>query len=91
MAEIIVSLKVMPEGLEVDLKELKAKCKEKLEQLDCKFKNVEEQPIAFGLKALIFKFSRDEKLGSLDVVEEGLKEIKGVSQADVTQVGRAFG
>jgi len=92
MAKVVVSLKVMPEGTDVNLEELKEKVEKEIRDfnnnLDIK---VEEEPIGFGLSALKFLFVMDEEKGSIDPLENKIREIDGVSNVEVTDVRRAIG
>lgn len=81
----------MPENLEVDLEELKTKIKEKVESFESGvFNEAKEEPIAFGLKALIvtIALSEDEEV---DSVENAIKEIEGVSSVELIDYRRAIG
>jgi len=49
-----------------------------------------EEPIAFGLKAVIAGFDIDEAY-PLDPIEESLREIENVNSAEVADMRRAFG
>jgi translation elongation factor EF-1beta len=51
----------------------------------------EEEPIGFGIKALLITFSRDESLGNLDAIEEAVVAITGVESAESVNVRRALG
>lgn len=46
-----------------------------------------EEEIGFGVKVLIIRFLRDEDAG-VDVIEEKLAGIPGVSQVQITSVDR---
>ena len=50
-----------------------------------------QEPIAFGLKALNILFVMDESKGSTDKMEEEIRAIEGVNSAEVTDVRRAIG
>jgi len=81
----------MPENLEVDLEELKTKIKEKVESFESGvFNEAKEEPIAFGLKALIvtIALSEDEEV---DSVENTIKEIEGISSVELIDYRRAIG
>ena len=91
MAEVLITLKVMPEDLEVDLEDLASKVIGKIESYGGKIKGKEFQPVAFGLKAVIIKFYIDEAKGWADENEEELKNIEGVSSVNVEEVRRAIG
>lgn len=82
MAEILVTLKVMPEDADTDMQELVERIKGlKIGRVD----KVEEEPIAFGLVALKPSFIVEEEEGATDKLEEALRGVEGVG--DVTVVG----
>lgn len=92
MAKVVVTMKIMPEGTETNLEELKEKVEKEIKEfngnLDIK---IEEEPIGFGLTALKFLFVMEEEKGSTDPLEEKLKNIEGIGNAEVTDVRRAIG
>ncbi len=92
MARVVVTLKIMPEGIDVDLDKLKEKSIKIIEGFNKKQEiRVEKEPIGFGLIALKFIFVMDESTGSTEPLEEKLKQIDGVSSVDVVDVRRAIG
>ena len=52
--------------------------------------NFEEEPIAFGLKAIIALFAWPEEK-ELESLENELKDIEGVNSIQVIDIRRAFG
>lgn len=90
MAEVIITFKIMPEDLEVDLKKLE---KEVIDFLNKQGEvgKVEREKIAFGLEALIVFFIRDESKGSTDFIEDIMRNMDGVQSVEVTDVRRAIG
>lgn len=91
MATAGIQFKVMPENLETNLDKLKEQIKSKIESFNSGvFNEAKEEPIAFGLKALIITFalSEDEEV---DLVENALKEIEGVSSIELIDYRRAVG
>ena len=52
---------------------------------------VEQEPIAFGLKALKLIFVMEESIGSTESLEEDIKKIHGIQSVEVTDVRRAIG
>jgi len=92
MAKVVVTLKIMPEGTDVNLEELKEKVEKDIKDFnnneDIK---IEEEPIGFGLSSLKFLFVMDEEKGSTDPLEEKLKNIEGIGNIEVTDVRRAIG
>jgi len=90
MGTALLRIKLMPTSLEVNFEEVKEKAKTIIEESkgrNCTFK---EEPIAFGLKALIVSFDIDEEQ-ELEPVEEGLRNIKNINSAQVIDMRRAFG
>ena len=91
MTYVIVTLKIMPEGVDVSLSQLEKSSQQIIEHYGGKMQRVEKDPIGFGLVALKMTFSMDESKGSTDVLEEQLKHIPGVMNVEVVNVGRALG
>jgi len=91
MSTAAIQYKVMPEGLDVNLDKLKEKIKLKIETFESGvFSEAKEEPIAFGLKALIVTIALSESEDS-DKVEAALKEIEGVSSVEMIDYRRAVG
>ena len=82
-----MTLRVMPEDVEVDLDELLERIKSVIPE-DTDLGATETQPVAFGLKALRMNLSRDESLGGTDDIEEAINAVEGVSQVEVERVSR---
>jgi len=91
MANVIISLKVMPKSPEISLSELKDKVKRKIEDFGGVVGNIKEEPIGFGLVALVFVFSLNEEKSNLDPLEESIKNIDDVSSVEVVSVTRSLG
>ena len=81
----------MPENLEVDLNKLKELIKEKVETFESGvFNEAKEEPIAFGLNALIVTIALSEDEES-DSVENAIGEIEGISSIELIDYRRAIG
>ena len=80
----------MPSSPDVNLEEIKEKAKEVVEKGQGKNTRFEEEPIAFGLKAVMVFFDIDESQ-EMEPIEEGLRNMENVSSAEVTDMRRAFG
>ncbi|MFQ5891467.1 MAG: elongation factor 1-beta [Candidatus Methanofastidiosia archaeon] len=88
---LICNLRVFPQSPEVDLEILKKKI-EKTIPSHMELYKIEEEPIAFGLVALNVKIlSTDDDKGDITPVEEKIKELEEVSQAEVSDVRRTLG
>lgn len=98
MADVIVTLKIMPAGPDKDMDKIKEDAKqiiyefteEKPEEGKETVKIVEE-PIGFGLKAIKLTFVYDEKKGATDPVEEKIGKLEDVESVEAIDVRRALG
>ena len=92
MAQVVVTLKIMPESPEVDLGNIETEAKAKIQDFSqTPEMKTEQEPIAFGLKALKITFVMDESKGSTDSLEESIKNIDGVNSVEAVDVRRAIG
>jgi translation elongation factor aEF-1 beta len=73
-------MKVFPEDMD-KFESIKKAIQEKIKPA-----NIQEEPVAFGFKVLKVTIVRDDKEGMGDV-EEQVRAIPGVSQAEITDVG----
>jgi translation elongation factor aEF-1 beta len=91
MSTAAIQFKIMPTGLDVDLKVLKGKIQNVVESFESGiFSKVEEKPIAFGLVALIITIALSESEDS-DIVENRIAEIDEVSSVELLDYRRAIG
>lgn len=77
----MVTMRVMPEDVEVDLNKLKKEITSMI-----KPERIEEVPVAFGLKALIVQKIIPDGAGGTDAIENKVAGIKGVQSAETTDV-----
>lgn len=75
----------MPTSPEVDLESLKEEIKKTVEEKGGANKEYSEEPIAFGLKAIMasFRWSEDE---DVDPLEEAIGNIENVQSVTVTEM-----
>lgn len=85
-----VKIKIMPTSPEVELKTIEKTAKSLIEKKSGKNCKFEEEPIAFGLKAVIVYFTWPEEI-ELESLEEELKAIEDVSSIQVMDMRRVFG
>ncbi len=71
MAKVLAQMKIFPTEANTDLKKLQEQLSSNL-PADASILKVQEEPIAFGLVALIVTISMAEKDGLIDQVERGL-------------------
>jgi len=92
MADVILTLRIMPESPEIDLKTLESKVKKKITAFSGESQmKLEQQPVAFGLKALMVTFVMDENKGSTEELEKDIESLEEVQSVEVTDVRRAVG
>ena len=92
MAQVVITLRIMPSNIDVDLHALEAKVKHEI----VAFCNSQEfrasiHPVAFGLKALQMIFVMEESKGSTEDLENQIAKLSGVESVEVTDVRRAIG
>ncbi len=91
MAVVAIKLKVMPSSPSVDLEEIEEKLKEKLESMNAKNITFEQEPIAFGLKAIIATFAWPEEQDTSVLENPEELGIENVNSMQVIDYRRAIG
>ena len=88
MAKIVISMKIFPTDV-MDLNKLKDKIGKNLPK-DATVYGSAEEPVAFGLNALILHIMvPEEKSGVLDELEKCFEKIPEISQVQTLRVQRA--
>jgi len=88
MAKVLASIKIFPSDITTDLNQLKKKIEKELPKYASVYK-FDEEPIAFGLTALIAHIILpEEKEGGLDEVEKQIQEVDEISQIQTMMVRR---
>ena len=82
-----IKIKIMPKSPDTNLEEIKQKAKAIVEEKGGKNREYEEEPIAFGLKAVIAFFELPEEIEP-DEIEEPFKKIQGVNSTPIIDVRR---
>jgi len=92
MGTALVRMKIMPNSPDVNLNQIKIEAEKIIKNAaESRMKiTFEEEPIAFGLKAVIAQFAIDESK-EIDPIQEKLKNIKNVSSIEIIDFRRAFG
>ncbi len=92
MADVVVTIRLMPTSVDVDLEALYEKVKKEIVDFSgMENMKKEIQPVAFGLKALQVMFVMPEAKGATDPLEDSIKDIEGVESVEVTDVRRSIG
>jgi len=88
MAKMLVSMKIFPEDITIPLDQLKQRIQAIIPQ-DSKVLRFDEEPIAYGLNALIAHvIIPEDKQDELEKIENGIKQIQGVSNIETFMMQR---
>ncbi len=85
MGDVLITYKIMPEGVDVDLNKMKGDVERKLKDI-ARINDFSEEPIAFGLKALVVRVIVKDEGGISEKIEEILKSIENVQGVVVEEV-----
>ena len=91
MATVIVTMKIMPSSPDENLDSIKEQASKLIAWFGGTVGKVEFEPVAFGIKAVVFMFALNESLGGTEDVEAKIASITGVNSVQVTDVRRAVG
>jgi len=86
MGEVGIIYKIMPSDTDVDLNDLKERISGSVKS-PAKVNQIEEKPVAFGLKALEVQIIMDDKSGGAEELEKNLGELEGVQSVEVIHIG----
>ena len=85
-----VQMKLMPDSPSADLKAIEATATETINSMHTTQVNIEEQPIAFGLNAIILSFAWNDEI-ELEQLEAKLQTVANVSSVEILDIRKAFG
>jgi elongation factor 1-beta len=87
MGEVIATIKLMPESPDEDLVKIKENVEKSIPS-EAELHKIEEEPIAFGLVALMVMVVVGDAEGGTEKVEENLSQIEGVASIEVVDIRR---
>lgn len=87
MAKVLAQMKIFPSEVDVDLKKLQEELSNHLPK-DASLLKVQEEPIAFGLVALVVTILMAEKDGVIEQVEKAIADTPNVGEVQTIAVGR---
>jgi len=90
MGFVAVQMKMMPDSPEANLQEIEKKAEQIITSMHKTLIKVEEEEIAFGLKAMILSFAWNDEIET-EVLEAKLAAIEHVSSVEILDVRKAFG
>jgi elongation factor 1-beta len=85
MGDVAVVLKILPSDSDVNVTSMMTAVKQALKGI-CELNKIEEQEVAFGLKAIRLEVIVPDEEGKIGLVESRLQSVDGVGQVDTDEV-----
>ncbi len=89
MADVWITVKIMPESIEVDIKGIEAEARRVIERLGGRIKETAVEPVAFGLNCIKIILLLSEDRGT-EELERSLSGIEGASSASIVEMTRSI-
>ena len=83
MGAVAITFRVMPDDPKADLEAIKSRVRA---SLGVAFRNLREEPVAFGLVAIVTVAVIDDSAGGSEKLEHSLSGIPGVSSVETVDV-----
>ena len=87
MTRLLLVVKILPTGTEVDLDKLTNSIKENRGD-GIELRQSEKEPLAFGLEFIKAQFTLDDAEGQMELLETSMKSAEGVSEFEVLNMSR---
>ena len=87
MGEVVAVIKIMPDGVDTDLEKLKENLAAAV-PAGSDLKGIAEEPIAFGLVALMATVVVGDAEGGTEPAETAFAEVPGVESVQGAEIGR---
>ena len=87
MARLLLVVKILPTGTEIDLDKVVDSIKQNLTDR-IELKQYQKEPLAFGLEFIKAQFTLDGAEGQMESLETSVKSVEGVSEFEVLNMSR---
>ncbi len=85
--EVVAKIKIMPKGPDINFEKLKADIKAVIPE-GARLHGFTEEPIAFGLRALIAVIIVKDEEGGTEIAEESFAKVRDVESVQVIELSR---
>lgn len=87
MAQLLLLVKILPTGVEIDLDQMAKKIKESLKD-GITLRKYTKEPLAFGIYFIKGEFILEDREGQMDTLESVIRSVEGVSELEVLNMSR---
>ena len=87
MAKLLMVVKILPTGTEVNLDDIVDSVRQNLKD-GIELKQYEKEPLAFGLEFIKAQFVLDDAEGQMESLETSVRSVQNVSEFEVLNMSR---